>query len=98
MIGIILLAVFVAGVAYVLFSDRFAGFRTKTAAWLTAILGGALPLAGDASQTFLPYAYDVSAYLKDLDWRQYLDASRAPYIMIGLGVLFYILRRMVKAT
>lgn len=98
MIGLVLFLIAVAVVAYVLFSNRFAGYRTKTAAWLTGIIGGVIPLAGDLGHQVLPYAFDISTYLKDLDWRQYLSESQVPFVMIGLGILFYVLRRMTGAS
>ena len=94
MTGYIILGLLAVAVGVVLFSPWLKGFRTQIAAALTAFIGGALPLIGDAWRAVLPYSYDVAGYLKDLDWRQYLTPQMAPWIMIGLGVIFYILRRM----
>ena len=94
MIWYIIFAIVLAVLAYVVFSDRFKGYRTQIAASLTAGIGGALPLVHDFMGTLLPYASDVVTYLRDLDWRQYASAETVPYIMLGLGVGFYVLRRM----
>lgn len=94
MLGFIILGLIAVVVGFVLFSPWLKGFRTQIAAALTATVGGVLPLIGDAWRSMLPYSYDVAGYLKDLDWRQYLTAQMAPWVMIGIGVIFYILRRM----
>lgn len=94
MLGYIILAIIVAGIVLVLFSPWFKGRRTQIAASLTAMLGGVLPMLHDFLAPILPYANDVVTYLKDLDWRQYVSAEKAPWIILGTGVVFYILRRM----
>lgn len=94
MVGYIILGLLLLVVGFVLFSPWLKGFRTQIAAALTAIIGGVFPLLGDVWAAILPYSYDVVGYLKDLDWRQYLSAQMAPWVMIGVGVVFYILRRM----
>lgn len=93
-LGLILALVIVGALAAILFSDLFKGLRTQIAAWLVGILGGVLPLLGDWWTTIMPYSLDIVTYLKDLDWRTYISANKAPYIMVGMGILFYILRRM----
>lgn len=94
MLGYLIFGLIAVVVGLVLFSPWLKGFRTQTAAGLTAAIGGVFPLLADAWVAVLPYSYDVVSYLKDLDWREYMDADKAPYIMIGLGVAFYILRRI----
>jgi hypothetical protein len=94
MLGYIILGLLAVGLGVLVFSPWLKGFRTQIAAALTAFIGGVLPLIGDAWRAILPYSYDVVGYLKDLDWRQYLTAQMVPYVMIGIGVIFYILRRM----
>ena len=93
MIGYILV-ILLAVVAYAVFSSRFTGWRTKIAATFTAVVGGLLPLLGDLLAPALPYASDIATYLKDLDWREYVGADNAPWIVLGTGILFFILRRM----
>lgn len=94
MFGYFIVGLLFLALAVILFSPWLKGFRTQIAAALTAVIGGVLPLLGDAWRAILPYSYDVVGYLKDLDWRQYLTAQMVPYVMIGIGVIFYILRRM----
>ena len=98
MIGYIILGLLFVALAFILFSPGLKGFRTQIAAALTAGIGGLLPVIHDFAATVMPYASDVVTYLKDLDWRQYVSPQSAPYIMIGLGVVFYILRRMTSTA
>jgi hypothetical protein len=97
-LGLFLAVALIAAIGFILFSPMFKRFRTQIAAALTAGIGGLLPALHDWAATALPYANDVVVYLKDLDWRQYLSPQFAPYAMIGLGVLFYILRRMTNTA
>ena len=94
MIGYIIFVILLAVVAYAVFSKRFTGYRTQIAASITAAAGGGLPLLGDLIAPALPYASDIATYLKDLDWRQYVGVEKAPWIILGTGIVFYILRRM----
>ena len=94
MIGYIIFCILLAAAAYAVFSSRFTGYRTQIAASITAGVGGVLPLLNDLLAPALPYASDIATYLKDLDWRQYASAEKAPWIILGTGILFYILRRM----
>src|SRR5687767_11405988 len=94
MLGYIILGLIAVAVGVVLFSPWLKGRRTQIAASLTAMLGGVLPMMHEFLAPILPYASDVVTYLKDLDWRQYVSADKAPWIMLGMGVVFYILRRM----
>ena len=94
MIWYIIFAIVLAVLGYVVFSDRFKGYRTQIAASLTAGIGGVLPMLHDVMGTLLPYASDVVTYLRDLDWRQYVSAEKAPWVILGMGIVFYILRRM----
>ena len=94
MLGFIVFIILLAVIGYVVFSPRFTGYRTQIAAYITATIGGVLPMLHDFLAPALPYASDILAYLKDLDWRTYLSPDKAPYIIIGTTILFFILRRM----
>ena len=94
MLGFIIFAIILAAIGYAVFSPRFTGRRTQIAASITAVFGGILPLLNDLLAPALPYASDIATYLKDLDWRQYASAEKAPWIILGTGIVFYILRRM----
>ena len=83
MTGYIILGLLAVAVGVVLFSPWLKGFRTQIFGALTVIWGAAVPLLTQ-----------ITDYLQTLDWRQYLTPQMAPWIMIGLGVIFYILRRM----
>ena len=94
MLGYIIFGLILVAIGFVIFSPWLQGRRTQIAASLTAMLGGILPMLHDFLVPILPYASDVVTYLKDLDWRQYVSADKAPWIILGTGVVFYILRRM----
>lgn len=94
MLGYILFAIILIAIGLVVLSPMFKGYRTQIAASLTAMIGGLLPMLHDFLAPILPYASDVVTYLKDLDWREYVSAEKAPWIILGTGVVFYILRRM----
>lgn len=94
MLGYIIFGIILVGIAFVVFSPWLKGRRTQIAASITAAVGGVLPLLNDLLAPALPYASDIATYLKDLDWRQYASAEKAPWIILGTGIVFYILRRM----
>jgi hypothetical protein len=97
MLGLLFFAIVAAAIIYVMLSPRMVGFRTKTVAWITGVAGGVIPAISSVAAVVLPYGVDITTYLKDLDWRQYVDPSYAPAIIIGMSVLFYVLRRMTTA-
>lgn len=79
-----ILLIFTALVLAFMFMPVFKGFRTQIVAWVGTIgIGG-----------ILPYLADTFSYLNGLDWRQYITPEYAPVLMIGIGVVFVILRKM----
>jgi MFS family permease len=83
MTGFILFAILAAAICYLLVSDRFKGRRTELFGYATAAFGGVTPLLGD-----------VFGYLKTLDWQQYVPPQQAPWILLGLGLLVVVFRRI----
>lgn len=77
---IILLVIFTVAVAFV---PQLSGLRTKIAARLTIVWGAILPLLSD----WLPI-------LKAADWRTMINPQLAPWIILGLALLFEFLRRI----
>lgn len=85
MTGFIILLVIVAAGVALIFCKRLEGWRTRIAALVTAVAGGALPLL---SEVFQP--------LSTFDWMKYTDPKIAPWIMLGVGVVFAMLRYATK--
>jgi hypothetical protein len=79
-----ILIILTAAVLAVMFTPACKGFRTQIIAW-----AGTIGLGG-----ILPYLAEVFGYLHGLDWRQYITPDYAPALMIAVGVVFVILRRM----
>ena len=79
----LLIALLIAVLA-VMFLPAFRGFRTQIVAWAGTIgIGGVLP-----------YLSEAFGYLNGLDWRQYITPEYAPALMIGVGLIFVVLRKM----
>jgi MFS family permease len=91
-IGVLLILAMIAAAAVMILSPTFKGYRTLIVGWLTAGIGGALPLA---TQIF--------GYLQDLDWRQYVlsgDNKNLTLLAIvgGLGIIMVVLRYMTTGA
>lgn len=82
LIGLIALSVVLA------FGPWFQGYRTYLSGFLTALWSGLLPIAHE----YLPLALDASTYLKGLDWTQYVAKDKAPFIVLGVTLLFMVLK------
>jgi hypothetical protein len=80
MLALILFAL-VAVSLVVAFGPWFKGWRTQTFGALTSAWAGGLP-----------FLAELSAYLKDLDWTQYVSAKAVPGVILALTVIFMWLR------
>lgn len=73
----------VGGILLFCFLPQLKGWRTQIFASITAVGGGLLPLMGD-----------IFTYLDGLDWRQYLKPEHAPWMILAIGIIVLILRKL----
>jgi glycerol-3-phosphate acyltransferase PlsY len=69
------------------FGPWFKSYRTVAYGWLTAAWAAILPIAGD-----------ITGYLKDLDWRQYVAPEQAPWVILAVTILFITLRHRTNSA
>ena len=69
------------------FGPWFKSYRTMIFGTLSGLITAGLPLLSE-----------VFAYLKDLDWREYVTAEKAPWVILAITVLFMVLRFRTKGA
>jgi hypothetical protein len=77
----IVLPLVILAILAILFLPRLKGWRTQFFGAASVVVSAAMPLLAE-----------ITGYLKDLDWREYVGMAYAPYAVAGMAVVFMVLR------